>query len=61
MAFLYIKRSKYNENLCDNDSFFKAFNSIAAKGHKSETFNIIFLFFNDNTKTEIKESTNGGD
>ena len=53
--------SKNKENLCEKEFIFKAFNSIAANGHKSETFKIIFLFFNDKTKTEIKDSNNGGD
>ena len=34
---------------------------MAADGHKSETFKIIFLFFNERTKIEINESNSGGD
>ena len=49
------------ENLCDNEPFFRAFNSIAAKGHKSEIFRIIFLLLKESTKTARKESNKGGD
>ena len=56
-----MKRSMNKENLCEKLSFFKAFNSIAANGQRSETLRIIFLFFKERTKTDINESNNGGD